>query len=284
MTTREQAIEAAARELCKLVRCTRIDHGDVASAVSTAEWALALPPPPPSDAGERDRALVREGWDTHIVLVECCNRLSDAECNARIAAVNATHPPDAALAQMTDERDAYKRELHITTVAPEVERNFSTSEGAERDEWKKRAEEVGAVPTLRATLESMHNDALARTTAALIEVSEQRDEARRELDALRAENDGLRTQCEMLGGRYVRRELLDEERERCAKAVASAKHERVWTHEQQAHNEALDFAGQCSCHFARCGHDEAGEEIREMDLGPLISRVKSEASSATEKR
>lgn len=39
------------------------------------------------------------------------------------------------------------------------------------------------------------------------------------------------------------------------------------------HDKALlaSGAGQCSCHFARCGHDEAGEEISEMDIAAALS-------------
>jgi hypothetical protein len=37
-------------------------------------------------------------------------------------------------------------------------------------------------------------------------------------------------------------------------------------------------AGRCSCSFARCGHDEAGGYIREMDLAALVARVAGEKS------
>jgi len=169
-----------------------------------------------SDAVERDRALVREAWDAHVMQPKACHRLTDTECDAIVTAAdrtlirsgnaaaaiealgvklaapaardralvrrvahecfmivatagagvesppqtademrhyacgkiedhgadlwadlarefNASHPPDAALAQMTSERDEARRERDVATAA-ERERCAKVCEERARDE------------------------------------------------------------------------------------------------------------------------------------------------------
>lgn len=121
---------------------------------------VRLPPPPPSDAGERDRALVRavdEAWREW----QCCADTGwEAEAERKrddhaaiIATVNATHPPDAALAQMTAERDEKGRHLadaeeliqRLMSERDEVQRERDAAQGEARDVKGKLAALVYAV-------------------------------------------------------------------------------------------------------------------------------------------
>jgi len=99
MTARERAIEVAARVVYEHAREHGMRswlNGEFAAECDAIGAALDLPP---SDAGERDRALVKETirdvLDASRHSLVSVSDVEESDIRRILAAVNATHPPDA---------------------------------------------------------------------------------------------------------------------------------------------------------------------------------------------